>query len=170
MTTERLTAEEAIRKHCNTEFSKTDGTEQVYSSLDAVIIALTEFAAQEVEAEIKKLMPSNKKINEAARAWAKDHSNAPDKDCPEWILQDYEAGACFVRQCFGCLNKEVEAVEKQRDELLEALKNITDPIGYMRSKLEAGESLNGHYAIQLANDAQYLRGIAEAAIINAQTE
>jgi dynactin complex subunit len=68
--------------------------------------------------------------------------------------------------------QEVEAAiaetKKQRDELLEALKNITDPIGYMRSKLKDGEQLNGHYAIQLANDAQYLRGIAEAAITNAQ--
>jgi hypothetical protein len=62
-------------------------------------------AAQQVAEEIKKLTPSNEQIHEAAKAWARDHSEAPDKDCPEWLIRDYEAGAYFVRQCFGCWNK-----------------------------------------------------------------
>jgi hypothetical protein len=106
----RLTAE--MLKH---EFDKID--KNIYLELEGtgnvehVINFAEAFAAQEVEAEIRKLMPSNEKINAAAKEWAREHSNAPDKDCPEWILQDYEAGACFVRQCFGCLNKEVAAIE-----------------------------------------------------------
>jgi uroporphyrinogen-III synthase len=68
--------------------------------------------------------------------------------------------------------QEVEAViaetKKQRDELLEALKKIVNPIAYMRSKLKDGEQLNGHYAIQLSGDPQYLKGIALTAITNAQ--
>ena len=54
---------------------------------------------------VEELTPSNEQIHEAALAWARDHSEAPDKDCPTWLIRDYEAGAYFVRQCMGCWNK-----------------------------------------------------------------
>ncbi|MCE5225253.1 MAG: hypothetical protein LLG05_05270 [Porphyromonadaceae bacterium] len=41
---------------------------------------------------------TNEAINKLARAYAKDHSNAPDKDCPDWIIHDYEAGAYAIRE------------------------------------------------------------------------
>ena len=73
------------------------------------LAAMQEFAtlhAQRLaEKMVEEKMPSNKKIHEAALAWAKEHSNAPDKDCPDWLIRDYEAGAYFVRQCMGCWNK-----------------------------------------------------------------
>ena len=76
--------------------------------------AAQRLAAQQVAEEIKKLTPSNEQIHEAAKAWARGHSEAPDKDCPEWLIRDYEAGAYFVRQCYGCLNK-TEVVEATKD-------------------------------------------------------
>ena len=78
------------------------------------------------EAVIAEKSPSNEQIHEAALAWAKEHSEAPDKDCPTWLIRDYEAGAYFVRQCMGCWNKtepdksEVDKMvdERMRDELI----------------------------------------------------
>ena len=78
------------------------------------------------EAVIAEKSPSNEQIHEAALAWARDHSEAPDKDCPTWLIRDYEAGAYFVRQCMGCWNKtepdksEVDKMvdERMRDELI----------------------------------------------------
>ena len=78
------------------------------------------------EAVIAEKSPSNEQIHEAALAWARDHSEAPDKDCPTWLSRDYEAGAYFVRQCMGCWNKtepdksEVDKMvdERMRDELI----------------------------------------------------
>lgn len=112
MKIERLTAEEMLNQHpyLRVWIENSDDSEIRVCDIEQAIWLAEAFAAQEVEAEIKKLMPSNEQINTAAKEWAREHSNAPDKDCPEWILQDYEAGACFVRQCFGCLNK----VENER--------------------------------------------------------
>ncbi|HLV84206.1 MAG TPA: hypothetical protein VKY62_10560 [Devosia sp.] len=47
---------------------------------------------------------------------------------------------------------------------VEALEEISDPIRFMKEMLEEGEQLNGMAAIQLAEDASYLRGIARAAL------
>lgn len=46
----------------------------------------------------------------------------------------------------------------------EALEEIKSPILFMQNRLQKGESLNGGMAIQLAKDANYLRGIAEKAL------
>jgi len=66
------------------------------------------------EAVIAEKSPSNEQIHEAALAWARDHSEAPDKDCPAWLIRDYEAGAYFVRQCFGCWNKTDNLKSRER--------------------------------------------------------
>ena len=72
---------------------------------------LTEFAALAVPEAIRKLSPTNEQIKEAALVWANHHSEAPDKDCPDWLIHDYEAGAYFVRECYGVLNKVAEATK-----------------------------------------------------------
>lgn len=48
--------------------------------------------------------------------------------------------------------------------LVEALEEISDPIRFMKERLEEGERLNGMAAVQLAEDASYLRGIARTAL------
>lgn len=48
--------------------------------------------------------------------------------------------------------------------LVEALEEISDPIRFMQERLEEGERLNGRAAVQLAEDASYLRGIAIATL------
>ena len=71
------------------------------------------------EAVIAEKSPSNEQIHGAALVWAKEHSEAPDKDCPAWLIRDYEAGAYFVRQCMGCWNKpepDKSEVDKMVDE------------------------------------------------------
>jgi hypothetical protein len=57
------------------------------------------------QAKLREMMPGNEAIRDAAMEWAREHSEAPDKDCPDWIIHDFEAGAYFVRQCLGCWNK-----------------------------------------------------------------
>lgn len=47
---------------------------------------------------------------------------------------------------------------------MEALEEISDPIRFMRERLEEGGQLDGMVAVQLAKDAEYLRGIATAAL------
>jgi len=60
-----------------------------------------------------------------------------------------------------------EAV-RQRDELREALERIANPIAYMERNLKEDERLNGMMAIQISNNAEYLKGIADAAIKNTE--
>lgn len=59
------------------------------------------------------------------------------------------------------------ALHANADALLacaEALHEIIEPISYMKRRLQDGERLNGVAALQLANDVEYLRGIARTAI------
>lgn len=48
--------------------------------------------------------------------------------------------------------------------LVEALEEIIHPVRFMQERLEEGEQLNGMVAVQLAEDASYLRDIAIAAL------
>ncbi len=48
----------------------------------------------------------------------------------------------------------------ENDRLREALDRIANPIKWMQLDLKEGEQINGQYAIQLSNDAAYLKGIA----------
>lgn len=48
--------------------------------------------------------------------------------------------------------------------LVEALEEIIHPVRFMQERLEEGERLNGMAAVQLAEDASYLREIAIAAL------
>ena len=57
---------------------------------------------------------------------------------------------------------------RQRDELKEALDRIADPIAYMERNLKEGERLDGMMAIHIANNPEYLKKIAEAAIKNTE--
>ena len=36
---------------------------------------------------------SNEEIDKAAREYAEKHSSAPDKETPDWIINDFKAGA-----------------------------------------------------------------------------
>lgn len=44
--------------------------------------------------------------------------------------------------------------------LLDAIENIANPIAYMQRELEEGYELNATAAIQMADDANYLKEIA----------
>jgi hypothetical protein len=55
-------------------------------------------------------------------------------------------------------------MQEENNKLREALEEIKSPINYMQKRLKEGEQLNGFYAIQLANDANYLRSIAASLI------
>jgi len=116
---ERLTAEEILQTGIDKQsLNEICGGQDIW---DSILIAMNTLSHQEVDAEIEKRMPNNNMINKTAQKWAKDHSSAPDKDCPEWIVIDYEAGAYFVRQCLGCWNKEEHIkggeIERWRDGL-----------------------------------------------------
>jgi hypothetical protein len=55
-------------------------------------------------------------------------------------------------------------LKKQVEYLKSALEKISNPIKSMEQELKEGETLNGQYAIQLSNDASYLKSIALNAI------
>jgi hypothetical protein len=44
---------------------------------------------------------------------------------------------------------------------ISALKEIVEPITYMKKRLEPDERLNGQMAVQMANDPEYLKDIAK---------
>ena len=54
--------------------------------------------------------------------------------------------------------------------LLEALKEISDPIAYMRARLKPGEVLNGQMANSLSNDPNFLKSIAREALAQYEQE
>lgn len=47
---------------------------------------------------------------------------------------------------------------------LKALENIINPIGYMKSQLKDGESLEGHYAIMISDNPKFYQDIAKEAL------
>ena len=73
-------------------------------------------------------------------------------------------GANTAQKC-GLLPSELL---QQRDELKEALDRIADPIAYMERNLKEGERLDGMMAMHIANNPEYLKKIAEAAIKNTE--
>ena len=57
-----------------------------------------------------------------------------------------------------------EALQAECVRLATALEEIIAPIPFMEKRLEEGERLNGLVAVQLAEDAEYLRDIAYKAV------
>ena len=58
-------------------------------------------------------------------------------------------------------NREIETLHKQLENAREALDQIADPIGHAQKiAKDGGMSIDGHMAVRLANDAEYLKGIA----------
>lgn len=56
-------------------------------------------------------------------------------------------------------------LQRERDQAVEALREITNPIAAMQQRAEdLGAKLDGAVAFQLANDVGYLQGIARAAL------
>lgn len=83
---------------------------------DKMTLLVKEHIKAEADKMVEKMSPTNEQIHAAALAWARDHSEAPDKDCPDWLIRDYEAGAYFVRQCYGCWNKTDKMVSERLGE------------------------------------------------------
>jgi hypothetical protein len=53
----------------------------------------------------------NKELEQAAKAYARDHSAAPDKETPDWIIADFIAGANYANQQKSQLSNEFNAEE-----------------------------------------------------------
>ena len=45
-----------------------------------------------------KIKMNKREIEKAAKKWEIDHSNAPNKETPDWIECDFKAGANFVNE------------------------------------------------------------------------
>lgn len=61
-------------------------------------------------------------------------------------------------------NKPEVVAEPDVAALVTALEEIIAPIPFMEKRLKEGERLNGLVAVQLAEDAEYLRDIAYKAV------
>ena len=56
---------------------------------------------------------------------------------------------------------DLATLRKQLENAREALDQIADPIGHAQKiAKDGGMSIDGHMAVRLANDAEYLKGIA----------
>ena len=88
-----------------------------------------------------------------------------DEDtCPKCRTKDFEN--CHSIKC--PMRKE-ELFEGGEGETslqiaLKALEDIVNPIGYMKSQLKDGESLNGHYAIMISDKPKFYQDIAKEAL------
>ena len=70
--------------------------------------------------------------------------------------------------CLEAVAKAMRSAEQQSapdvSGLVKALEEIINPVRFMQERLEEGMRLNGMAAVQLAEDAEYLRDIAIAAL------
>lgn len=145
-----------------------DGTVYQYNGLMADIM--------------KAVWPAIEQGNAARKSLADVLTQDFAEDCQEcgigqtdaWAkakaLQNIESGAGQTDRrdddCDAVVIVGHRAAEQQPDVtlLVEALEEIIHPVRFMQERLEEGERLNGMAAVQLAEDASYLRGIAIAAL------
>lgn len=65
----------------------------------------------------------NTYLDEAALEYAREHSSAPDKETPDWIITDFKAGADLIKQVFvDKLISELKKKDEQIKELADALR------------------------------------------------
>ena len=87
----------------------------------------------------------------------------------EQVLKDWESTAYLDNTSSPKIREFFEGGEEEKETSLQiaikALENIINPIGYMKSKLEEGDTLNGGYAIMMTEKPQFYQNIAEEALI-----
>ena len=85
----------------------------------------------------------------------------PDMELRMWTDKD---GDYVLYKDLAALREENDQLRSDKRELVEALNKISNPIFYLRKEAESsGGTLNG-FAVQLSNDANYLKGIARTAL------
>lgn len=78
----------------------------------------------------------------------------------EWLQNYYSYGYSLASEKLKEKDEEISRLKAENERLRGALSEIVSPISYMQNRLKEGEQLNGIYAVKLADDANYLRGIA----------
>lgn len=61
---------------------------------------------------------------------------------------------------------EIHTTKEKLQIAIQALKDIRNPIEMMKNNLTSHEQLNGYYAIKLSEDSNYLKSLAEKALIS----
>lgn len=85
----------------------------------------------------------------------------PICDCKHTLSEHNDDGC---RRCM-CDLRPREPRDERIARLEEALESIADPIAYMRKAAKAsGSTLNGMIAMQMANDANWLKEVARIAL------
>lgn len=73
---------------------------------------------------------SNEELDKAAREYAEKHSSAPDKETPDWIINDFKSGAKWAMDLRG---KEVQEltleIKRLRESLIESNNRACDHCG-----------------------------------------
>ena len=79
---------------------------------------------------------------------------------------DYEHGnfQFYKEEVLQAMDEYASDLQSENERLKAALEEIVDPIKAMKEKLKDGEKLNGLYAVDLSNNANYLKRIAENAL------
>lgn len=77
---------------------------------------------------------------------------------------DHEAICTAARDRIMCLVAEKKALQ-------EALESVASPVGFMRRQAEAtGDRFDGHAAVYISKDPEFLKGIAQDALNKIQPE
>lgn len=129
------------------------------------------------ESEIKELalvMMRTKKLHEKAFNYMSkgktfDHFIClAQTDSKEWTLWNINALFNKAELTYPEFIKLFEGGDVENETSLQiaikALENIINPIGYMKSQLEEGDTLNGGYVIMLSENPQFYQNIAKEAL------
>jgi hypothetical protein len=70
-----------------------------------------------------------KTLDEAAIEYARNHSKAPDKETPDWIIADFKAGAEYACQQNAELKAENERLSEALTKIFKLFQKTMNPIG-----------------------------------------
>jgi hypothetical protein len=65
-----------------------------------------------------------KTLDEAAIEYARNHSNAPDKETPDWIITDFKAGAEYAAEQNAELKRKITRIIESYERELKAWENM----------------------------------------------
>lgn len=57
-------------------------------------------------------LPNEEEIEKTAKKYAIKHSNAPDKDTPDWIMADFKAGVKFILNLYKMEKRKYKGLRK----------------------------------------------------------
>lgn len=99
-------------------------------------------ANYEKQASIKPVVEDKDiELEKAAFNYAVNHSSAPDKETPDWIITDFKAGANWMEASLNNQRFEYKDIERMAEEMVsrEEYENAVNEIGQLQEQLKEAE-------------------------------